>query len=234
VSMRLSESGYNAGAIHGDYTQARRDEVMKKFKGGTLDILVATDVAARGLDIKDVTHVINYGIPQNPDSYVHRIGRTGRAGKSGIAITLITPREYKHLRLIEKNARTTIDKKRLPSPADVVRARENNIIKDITGIIRGNRHAGYLRTVRELSNTYESGDIAAAALCAAFGQMKEKTAEENYTNDRLADPFVSAGKKDNIRAHAAVKWNATKKRHIPFHRNRTNSNSRSTKFQKAF
>ena len=72
-----------------------------------LDILVATDVAARGLDIKDVTHVINYSIPQNPDSYVHRIGRTGRAGKSGIAITLVTPREYRHLRLIEKTAKTS-------------------------------------------------------------------------------------------------------------------------------
>ncbi len=234
VSMRLSESGYNAGAIHGDYTQARRDDVMKKFKGGTLDILVATDVAARGLDIKDVTHVINYGIPQNPDSYVHRIGRTGRAGKTGIAITLITPREYKHLRLIEKTARTTIDKKSLPSPADVVRARESNIIKDIMGIIRENRHAGYLHTVKELSNTYESGDIAAAALCAAFGQVREKPVEENYRNNGLADSFASsAGKKDKTRTRAAAKWNASKK-HIPFDRNKKNRSSRRTNFQKVF
>ncbi len=141
VSMKLSQLGYNAGAIHGDYTQARRDDVMNKFKRGMLDILVATDVAARGLDIKNVTHVINYGIPQHPDSYVHRIGRTGRAGKSGIAITLVTPREYKHLRLIEKTARTIIDRKKLPSPADVVRAREKNIVRDISEIIRENRHA---------------------------------------------------------------------------------------------
>src|SRR5208337_4261236 len=112
VAMKLGQMGYNAGALHGDFTQARRDEVMYRFKDGSLDILVATDVAARGLDIKDVTHVINYNIPQNPDSYVHRIGRTGRAGKSGIAITLVTPREYKHLRLIEKTARTVIDRKK--------------------------------------------------------------------------------------------------------------------------
>jgi ATP-dependent RNA helicase DeaD len=234
VSMKLTESGYNAGAIHGDYTQARRDEVMKKFKGGTLDILVATDVAARGLDIKDVSHVINYGIPQNPDSYVHRIGRTGRAGRTGIAITLITPREYKHLRLIEKNARTTIDKKRLPSPADVVKARENNIIKDIAGIISGNRHAGYLQTVRELSNTYESCDIAAAALCAAFGQVKEAPEEENHASDRLADSFIPAGSKDNIKGRAGAKWNTSKKRHVPFRGNRKNRSGRSGKFQKAF
>lgn len=132
VFMKLSQLGYNAGAIHGDYTQARRDEVMNKFKGGMLDILVATDVAARGLDIKDVTHVINYSIPQNPERYVHRIGRTGRAGKSGMAITLVNPREYKHLRLIEKTARTIIDRKKLPSPADVVRAREKNIVRNIS------------------------------------------------------------------------------------------------------
>lgn len=221
VSMKLSQSGYNAGAIHGDYTQARRDEVMKKFKGGTLDILVATDVAARGLDIKDVTHVINYGIPQNPDSYVHRIGRTGRAGKSGIAITLITPREYKHLRLIEKTARTVIDKKRLPSPADVVRAREKNVIKDITEIIMGNRHEGYLQTVKELSNSHAYGDIAAAALCAAFGEIKEKPVEENYKNNGHANLFMRIDKKDNIKASATVKSNAFKRR-VPFDRNRKN------------
>jgi ATP-dependent RNA helicase DeaD len=87
VQLKLSQLGYDAGAIHGDYTQAKRDEVMNKFRSGALDVLVATDVAARGLDIKNVTHVINYGIPQNPGSYIHRIGRTGRAGKSGIAIT---------------------------------------------------------------------------------------------------------------------------------------------------
>jgi ATP-dependent RNA helicase DeaD len=180
VSIKLSQLGFNAGAIHGDYTQARRDEVMRKFRGGMLDILVATDVAARGLDIKNVSHVINYGIPQNPDSYVHRIGRTGRAGKSGIAITLITPREYKHLRLIERTARTVIDRKRLPSRADVLKAKEENIARDIAGIIRENRHASYLQTVKELSESYAFGDIAAAALFAAFGGKKENSPKEPF------------------------------------------------------
>jgi len=102
--MKLEQMGYNASALHGDYTQARRDEVMGKFKKGMIDILVATDVAARGLDIKNVTHVINYSIPQNPDSYIHR-DREDREGREiGIAITLVTPREYNHLRLIGKNS----------------------------------------------------------------------------------------------------------------------------------
>src|SRR4030066_2594308 len=147
VAMKLEQMGYNASALHGDYTQARRDEVMGKFKKGMIDILVATDVAARGLDIKNVTHVINYSIPQNPDSYIHRIGRTGRAGKSGIAITLVTPREYNHLRLIERTAKTTIDRKKLPTSQEVLKAKEKNITKDISEIIRGNRHAGYLQIV---------------------------------------------------------------------------------------
>jgi len=209
VSMKLSQLGYNAGAIHGDFTQARRDEVMKKFKGGKLDILVATDVAARGLDIKNVTHVINYGIPQSPDSYVHRIGRTGRAGKSGIAITLITAREYRQLRLIERTARTVIDRKKLPSQADVVKAREKNIFRDITGIIKENRHEAYLQTVKELSDNFGFGDIAAAALCAAYGQIKEKPMEEIYRADKTAHSFVPARKSDIKKRPASKTYSYT-------------------------
>lgn len=218
VSMKLSQLGYNAGAIHGDYTQARRDDVMNKFKGGMLDILVATDVAARGLDIKNVTHVINYGIPQHPDSYVHRIGRTGRAGNSGIAITLVTPREYKHLRLIEKTARTIIDRKRLPSSADVVRAKEKNIVRDISGIIRGNRHAGYLQTVKELSDNYGFDDIAAAALCAAYGEIKEQPVE-NYKNNGNVHLFKTVVKKDTIKT---ADTKSTPKAYISFNKIRKN------------
>ena len=219
VSMQLSQLGYNAGAIHGDYTQARRDDVMNKFKGGMLNILVATDVAARGLDIKNVTHVINYGIPQHPDSYVHRIGRTGRAGKSGIAITLVTPREYKHLRLIEKTARTIIDRKKLPSPLDVARAREKNIVRDISGIIRENRHTVYLQTVKELSDEYGFGDIAAAALCAAYGEIQEKSVEENYKNNETGRSFMTNNKKDNIKRTDNIK-SLPSKAHLPFHKTR--------------
>jgi ATP-dependent RNA helicase DeaD len=216
VSMKLSQLGYNAGAIHGDYTQARRDDVMNKFKRGMLNILVATDVAARGLDIKNVTHVVNYGIPQHPDSYVHRIGRTGRAGKSGIAITLVTPREYKHLRLIEKTARTIIDRKKLPSPSDVARAREKNIVRDISEIIRENRHAVYLQTVKELSDDYGFGDIAAAALCAAYGEIKERSVGENYKNNETVRSFMPIDRKDKKKIAAK---SFTSKAHISYHKN---------------
>ena len=172
VSTKLEQMGYNAGALHGDYAQARRDEVMNKFKTGRLDILVATDVAARGLDIKNVTHVINYSIPQSPDNYVHRIGRTGRAGQSGIAITLITPREYKFLRVIEKTAQTSIGKKKLPSQADVIEARKKNIVRELSEIIQENKHAEYVSVVRELSERHEFRDVAAAAIYSAYGEIR--------------------------------------------------------------
>lgn len=216
VSVKLDQMGYNAGALHGDFTQARRDEVMNKFKAGMLDILVATDVAARGLDIKDVTHVINYSIPQNPDSYIHRIGRTGRAGKSGIAITLVTPREYKHLRLIEKTASTIIDRKKLPSAADVIRAREKNIVREISGIIKENKHIGYIPAIKELSDNYGFSDIAAAALYNAYGEIK-KPVEEHEESTGTVRLFMTVGRKDNIKAADIIK-SITSEAHIPFHK----------------
>lgn len=209
VSMKIGQMGYNAGALHGDYTQARREEVMGKFKKGLLDILVATDVAARGLDIQNVTHVINYNIPQDPDSYIHRIGRTGRAGKSGMAITFVTPREYRHLRLIEKTAQTVIDRKKLPSAKDVLKAREKNIAKDITEIIQENRHTGYIEAVKELSENYSFGDIAAAAIYAAYGEIKEAPVEERYekaeAKDGMVRLFMTIGRKDKIKVPDIVK-----------------------------
>src|SRR3990167_2822607 len=93
VAADLKLRGYDAEAIHGDFSQSQREAVMKKFRESRIDVLVATDVAARGIDISNITHVINYSIPQNPESYVHRIGRTGRAGREGVAITFVTPRE---------------------------------------------------------------------------------------------------------------------------------------------
>jgi ATP-dependent RNA helicase DeaD len=208
--------GYNAGSLHGDFTQARRDEVMGKFKAGMLDILVATDVAARGLDIKDVTHVINYSIPQNPDSYVHRIGRTGRAGKSGIAITLVNPREYRHLRLIEKTAKTVIDKKKLPTQKDVIKAKEKNVMRDISGIIKENKHEAYLPLCKELSEEYEFGDIAAAALYAAFGEVKE-TPPEDIEKEGTARLFMTIGRTDKIQVADIVK-SISSESGIPFHK----------------
>ncbi|MHB1043944.1 MAG: DEAD/DEAH box helicase [Eubacteriales bacterium] len=111
----LNKRGYSAEGIHGDMTQSRRDLVMRQFKEGAIEVLVATDVAARGLDITGVTHIYNFDIPQDPESYVHRVGRTGRLGKAGVAITFVTPREIRHLKIIENMTRGRILRKPVPT-----------------------------------------------------------------------------------------------------------------------
>ena len=114
LADRLSRVRYRAGALHGDMDQRARMDSIRAFKSGKIQILVATDVAARGLDISDVSHVFNYHIPLNPESYVHRIGRTGRAGKKGMAITLITPLEFKELKKIQDEVKHSLDIEELP------------------------------------------------------------------------------------------------------------------------
>ena len=102
VANKLANRGYKAEGIHGDIVQNQRERILSRFKNKRSNILVATDVAARGIDINNLTHVINYSLPQNPESYVHRIGRTGRAGKEGMAISLVTPHEFRALSKIQK------------------------------------------------------------------------------------------------------------------------------------
>ena len=105
----LIKRGYSAEGIHGDIPQGKRDQVIRRFKEASIDIMVATDVAARGLDISGVSHVYNFDIPQDPESYVHRIGRTGRAGKTGKAMTFVSPREIDHLKIIENMTKKKMD-----------------------------------------------------------------------------------------------------------------------------
>ena len=120
VADTLKFRGYPVEAMHGDYNQSQREKVLKKFKDSSIDILVATDVAARGLDISDISHVVNYSIPQDPESYVHRIGRTGRAGKEGIAVTFVTPRETMQLRLIKNVSKAKITRQKLPTKVELL------------------------------------------------------------------------------------------------------------------
>ena len=119
LAEALSSRGHDAGALHGGLTQEARDRIMGRFRDGSLDVLVATDVAARGLDIEHVSHVVNYDVPSNPDAYVHRIGRTGRAGREGVAITLVEPREHRLLRNIEAATQSKLEIARLPTVADL-------------------------------------------------------------------------------------------------------------------
>src|SRR5204863_3600660 len=111
--------GYRAEALHGGLSQESRDRVMNRLRSGTTELLVATDVAARGLDIDQLTHVVNYDVPSAPESYVHRIGRVGRAGRQGVAITLAEPREHRLLKNIEQLTRQKIAVEKVPTVADL-------------------------------------------------------------------------------------------------------------------
>ena len=124
LAEALQKRGYSADGLHGDLSQNQRDAVMRKFRDGSIDVLVATDVAARGLDVSGVSHVINFDLPQDPESYVHRIGRTGRAGKEGKALSFVTPREIDHLHFIEKVTQHKIDKKPLPSLGEAIEGKQ--------------------------------------------------------------------------------------------------------------
>ncbi len=129
LAEQLLQRGYTAEALHGDLTQDMREVVLRRFRGGTLQLLIATDVVARGVDIEAVSHVINFDIPGDGEDYVHRIGRTGRAGRSGIAITLVTPRDLRRIKLIEQFTKQTIQPAKLPSK-EAVYERRNAVFID--------------------------------------------------------------------------------------------------------
>ena len=119
----LNKSGYQSEALHGDLSQAQRDRVMKRFKNHTLQVLVATDVAARGIDVNDLTHVIHYALPDDPSYYTHRSGRTARAGKKGISLSILTNRDMRKLDGLEKALKLKIDKISIPSVEDILNIR---------------------------------------------------------------------------------------------------------------
>jgi ATP-dependent RNA helicase DeaD len=205
----LQMRGYMAEALHGDLSQAQRDRVMKKFRAGTLEILVATDVAARGLDIEHVTHVINYDMPQDPESYVHRIGRTGRAGRKGVAITLIHPREFKQLKLIEKLTKTSIKRGQLPSIADIMERQQDMLRQNLIDLVEEGKLGAYRTLIADLSDEFDAIDLAAAALkLSQEGVVKEKSiAEFTETGAKpgMVRLFMNIGKLHKIRPEDIVR-----------------------------
>ncbi len=164
LSEALTKRGYSAEGIHGDLTQSKRDSVMRQFKDGTIEVLVATDVAARGLDIGGVTHVYNFDIPQDPEGYVHRIGRTGRAGKTGLAQTFVTPREMDHLRLIEQIIQRKMIRKPVPTIIEAVEGQQRLAMEKILRVIAEEDLNVYKGLAKDLLEETDSVTLVAAAL----------------------------------------------------------------------
>jgi ATP-dependent RNA helicase DeaD len=207
VTQALQGRGYAAEAIHGDLSQMMRDRVMNRFRAGTATLLVATDVAARGLDVEHVSHVINYSLPGDPESYVHRIGRTGRAGRSGEAISLVTPRERRLLRWIERVVGQRLEPRRVPTAADVAQAQRERLAATIGEIIELEELEHPMSLVDELAAYYDPSLIAAAALSLLLEPEAEEPeipvtalgAERGMT--RL---FLNIGGKDGLRPSDVV------------------------------
>jgi ATP-dependent RNA helicase DeaD len=164
LTETLNGRGYRAEALHGGMSQEQRDRVMGRLRGGTADLLVATDVAARGLDIEQLTHVVNYDVPSAPESYVHRIGRVGRAGREGVAITLAEPREHRMLKTIEKVAGAPIAVQQVPTVADL-RARRLDLTRGaLRESLLGNDLDRFRVVVETLSDEFDLMEVALAAV----------------------------------------------------------------------
>ena len=180
LAENLKNRGISAEGLHGDMSQAQRDTVMKRFRSGNLQMLIATDVAARGIDVNDVDSVINYDVPQDIEYYVHRIGRTGRAGKEGMSFTLAARRESFRIREIERTCKTKLEEKKLPSGQDVYRHKEEKALEKLRQVMEEVNTADCYRAVERFEK--ESGisalELAAAFLYQQIGEEPGDIAEE--------------------------------------------------------
>ncbi|MEH0146826.1 DEAD/DEAH box helicase [Corynebacterium sp. Q4381] len=190
IAEKLRARGFSAAAINGDIAQNQRERTVDQLRDGRLDILVATDVAARGLDVERISHVLNYDIPNDTESYVHRIGRTGRAGRSGEAILFVTPRERRMLRSIERVTNATIEEMDLPTVDEVNESRKAKFMDSITASLEASDLDVFKSMVREYSaaNNVPMDDVAAAlATQAQAGDeflMKEPPKDKRDRRDR--------------------------------------------------
>ncbi|WP_374020257.1 DEAD/DEAH box helicase [Paenibacillus thiaminolyticus] len=199
LSEALQKRGYSADGLHGDLSQNQRDNVMRKFRDGSIDVLVATDVAARGLDVSGVTHVINFDLPQDPESYVHRIGRTGRAGKEGSAWSFVTPREIDHLNFIERVTRHRIPRKPMPSLADAIEGKQRIVAERMMEVLKDTDLNEYKGIAIQLLEQYDSVHLLSAAFKLLTGEKKDVqislTPEDPIRVKRRKPDLRSSGRK---------------------------------------
>jgi ATP-dependent RNA helicase DeaD len=181
LTETLNSRGYKSEALHGGMTQYDRDKVMRRLRSGEAELLIATDVAARGLDIDRLTHVVNYDLPASPEAYVHRIGRVGRAGREGVAITLVEPREHHALRNIERLTKHRIEIAKVPTVADLHARRLDNTIAALREALAADDSEHFRVVVDSLSNEYDVVQVAMAAV-KLYHQAITPDAEDEPTD----------------------------------------------------
>jgi ATP-dependent RNA helicase DeaD len=223
ISNKLMQDGYNADAIHGDLSQAQRDEVMNRFRNRKLQILVATDVAARGLDVHDLTHVINYNLPDDEEIYVHRSGRTGRAGKSGISIAIIHTREIGRIRAIERISKIKFSNELVPSGKDICQ-RQLYALIDKIGKVEVDEHQiePFLPTIYEKFEGLDREELIKHFVSAEFNRFlsyyknakdinasetprgknskspRERVSQKERRKSTFASFIINVGKNNNV------------------------------------
>ncbi|MBC8004869.1 MAG: DEAD/DEAH box helicase [Verrucomicrobia bacterium] len=228
VAEQFMADGYNADALHGDLSQAQRDYVMGRFRSKQLQMLIATDVAARGLDVTELTHVINYSMPDDPEVYIHRSGRTGRAGKSGISVTIINMKEVGRMKQIEKIARKKFERKMVPGGDEICEKQLFHLINRVQNVdINEGQIGKYLPQIVEKFEAMSKDEIIKHFVSLEFNQLLDyyKNARDlnvktdlqrdsSSRNDRGADRggdrlnftklFINAGKKQNLNASGLI------------------------------
>lgn len=224
LELEIAQKGYKVDSLHGDMRQSSRDNVMKKFRNGTIDVLIATDVAARGLDVSDIDLVFNYDLPQQAEYYVHRIGRTARAGKKGASFTFVTSRDYPKFKEIEKYANIKMEKMKLPTKSDVEKESLDNLFDKVNkNIIRAEDQENYtevlnkllaeghslydisaslLKMVKESTNKTKIKDLDRVDYGKSFEMSKGSDSSKRKSKDmkKIKGPkiFINKGKRDGL------------------------------------
>ncbi|MCF0147803.1 MAG: DEAD/DEAH box helicase [Clostridium sp.] len=205
----MQSRGYVVEGMHGDMSQVHRLRTLKKFKEGSLNYLVATDVAARGIDVEGITHVINYDLPQDVESYVHRIGRTGRANREGIAYSLVSPKEYSMLKQIKTVTKGDISRKTIPTVNEIFNSKSDSILDDVSSTINDSDYTRFIPIAKELSEKFDNVDLIAALIKNQFNS----DLLDNYSSNVLEAPksedvrlFLSIGRRDGITPKSLVNF----------------------------
>jgi ATP-dependent RNA helicase DeaD len=197
IAASLQVRGYSVEALHGDLRQSARDNVLNKFRNGKLQLLVATDVAARGIDVNDIEIVFNYDIPIDDEYYVHRIGRTGRAGKEGTSITFITSREYSKLKYIEKYTKAKIEKFVIPTVDSMVESKVNKLLSKVEA---GNvsEYTKFVEAFLDENSDLTIADIAYYLLEQQLGNINKDEIETGVSREDSVRMFINIGKMDKL------------------------------------
>ncbi len=201
----LQENGYHADALHGDLNQKQREKVLNKFKKKKITLLIATDVAARGIDVDDLTHVVNYHLPQDTEAYTHRIGRTGRAGKKWIALSFVTKKDQRKIRTIERVTKAKIETIEIPSIEAVIWQKKANIATQITAAIPTELSDELKDMIWRLSDFASDKEIIAGLLTIAFGKQLDANGYKEITAGSFSETkeghtrlFIARGRNDGI------------------------------------